>query len=372
MTTENLNQEVDVFNMSDEEFAAWEQGSSVQSTEESTYVDSSDFETEEQETYVEDSEEEHEEEYTEDDDSDFESDPVEESDEELPTESTEESESDAFDYKTGFEKLIGTPIKANGKEITVDSVDDAIRLMQMGMGYSSKMAELKPAQRLIAMLENNDFMDEDKLNYAIDLIVKRDPKAINKLVAEAGIDKYDLDEETATDYTPNDYRVSDQNLAVDNALKDISSTPTYSRTLNVIGKEWDSASRDIIKRNPQVIGLLNSQIASGMFDTVQQEVEKRRMFGTLPEGMSNLEAYKLVGDSLYAMQPNLGTPQGQFQEQVQATVSKPIQKPNRETVVRQKKAASAPRGKTSVSKQMVDVFNMSDDDFLKRYSGINN
>lgn len=377
MTTENLNQdqEVDIFNMSDDEFSAWEQGqgSSVQSAEESALVDSSDFETEEQDEYIDVPEEDEIEEEFEHEDSEeqFESDDDTESDEELSAEPAEEPASDDVDYKTEFSKLVGSPIKANGKEITVESVDDAIRLMQMGMGYSKKMEELKPAQQIIAMLEQNGLMDADKLNYAIDLMNKN-PQAINKLVAEAGIDKYELDEETSKDYKPKDYTVSEQEIALDNAIKEISSTPTYARTINVIGKEWDNASRDIIKRNPEVIGLLNTHMSNGMFDTVQQEVEKRKMFGTLPTGISNIEAYKLVGDSLYANQQNQVTPDGHLQGNVQANVKQPIQKPSREAVVRQKKAAGTSRSKSPVTKQLDDVFNMSDDDFLKRYSGINN
>lgn len=374
MTTENLNQEVDIFNMSDDDFTAWEQGqgSLVQSTEESTDVDSSDFETEEQDEYIDVPEEDEIEEEFADEESEeeteFESDVDETTDEELSTEATDEPSTDDVDYKAEFSKLIGSPIKANGKEITVESVDDAIRLMQMGMGYSRKMEELKPAQQIIAMLETNGLMDADKLNFAIDLLNKN-PQAINKLVADAGIDKYELDEETSKDYKPTDYKVSEQEIALDNAIKEISSTPTYARTIQVIGKEWDNASRDIIKRNPEVISLLNNHMANGMFDTVQQEVEKRKMFGTLPMGISNIEAYKLVGDSLYANQPNQVTPEGQLQGQVQANVKSPIQKPSREAVVRQKKAASTPRSKSPVTKQLDDVFNMSDEDFLKRYSG---
>lgn len=388
METENLDlpQTDDVFAMSDDDFAAWsqqEQGSLVQSTEESATVDSSNIESEEQELedeYIDvpeeedEIEEEFEAEETEDDSQELETetdlDSDEEDGEELSDESTEESESDDIDYQAEFKKLIGSPIKANGMEITVDSVDDAIRLMQMGMGYSRKMEELKPARQVIAMLENNGLMDTEKLNYAIDLMNKN-PQAISKLVAEAGIDKYELDEETSKDYKPTDYQVSEQEIALDNAIKEISSTPTYARTIQVIGKEWDNASRDIIKRNPEVIGLLNSHMSNGVFDTVQQEVEKRKMLGTLPTGISNIEAYKLVGDSLYANQQNQATPEGQLQGDVKANVKQPIQKPSREAVVRQKKAAKSPRGKSPVTKQLEDVFNMSDDDFLKRYSGIN-
>ena len=370
MDEQVLNQEVDIFSMSDEEFASWEQSSSeVQPVEESTDVDSSNFESEEQEVFQEEQLDESEEEV---DENTIE--PIEESDElgsdngeELSVEPTEELESDSFDYETEYKKLIGSPIKANGMDITIDSVEDAQRLIQMGLNYSKNMQDLKPARKIIAMLEQNEMLDEAKLGYAIDLLNKN-PQAINKLVTESGIDKFDLDEEQGKDYKPTDYSVPEEQVALDNALKEISSTPTYARTVNVLGKEWDTASRDMIKSNPEVISIINDHMASGLFDTVNQEVEKRRMLGTLPSGMSNLQAYKFVGDSLYAQTQDQVTPQSQLQGNVQANVRPPIRKPSRETVVGRKNSASVPRSKaTSVTKKMEDVFAMSDDEFNKKY-----
>ena len=124
-------------------------------------------EDEEEEEESDDDEDEEESEDDEDeDDSEEEDEEDEDEDDELSDEPAKESESDDIDYQTEFKKLIGSPIKANGMEITVDSVDDAIRLMQMGMGYSRKMEELKPARQVIAMLENNGLMDTEKLNFA--------------------------------------------------------------------------------------------------------------------------------------------------------------------------------------------------------------
>src|SRR5690606_34973436 len=113
-----------------------------------------------------------------------------------PKETTEETK--PVDYEAEYKRLL-TPFKANGREIQVKSVDDAIQLMQMGANYNKKMAALKPNLKLMKMLQNNNLLSEEKLSFFIDL-EKKDPAAINKLVKDAGINPMDLDAEKATGY----------------------------------------------------------------------------------------------------------------------------------------------------------------------------
>ena len=60
----------------------------------------------------------------------------------------EKQEESAVDYKTEYERLLA-PFKANGRDISVKGVDDAITLMQMGANYNKKMAALKPNLKLL-------------------------------------------------------------------------------------------------------------------------------------------------------------------------------------------------------------------------------
>lgn len=379
----SLENDIDVFDMDDDQFTSqfgtFESGSLVHVEEESIEkVDSTNTDLEESDEYIDVPEEE--DEYEVDTDSEELSEVSDEVDSDIDTDSTKsEDTSDAkpdtneFDYKSEYSKLIGTPIKGAGKEVTLKSVDDAIRLVQMGMGYHKTMEQMKPHKRVIAMLEKNDMLDEEKLSYAIDLINKN-PQAISKLVQDADFTSYDVDEEQANQYKPTNHKVSDEDIAINSALNDISSTPTYSRTVNVIGREWDNASRDIVRKNPEVISVINDHIASGLFETVSNEVESFKMLGKLPAGMSDLEAYKYVGDALYAQSqaqqtaPNMG----QQQEFEQANVKPPIKKPNRETVIRQKRATNVPRSQNTRKRMTAeDVFNMDDEAFLKQYGNGN-
>lgn len=365
--------EVNVFDMSFDEFEKYEAGSQeVQVEEESTIVDSSNLETEDTSLDSEETEEttetvavEDEEELLEQDEESGETDELDSDDE---TESEEgESNTDEVDYAAEYKKLIGTPIKANGKDITIDNVDDAVRLIQMGANYYKKVEQLKPAQKMIAMLEQHQLMDEEKLSFAIDLLNKN-PQAINKLVA--GMDLYELTDESKGDYKPTNHAVSDTQIALNDAIKEIQGTDTYERTVDLIGNKWDSASREIVQKNPSALTLINQHMASGIYDTVNTEVEKRKMLGTIPSGLSDIEAYKYVGDSLYAQavpQSNPSAQTGQLPNGQKANVVPPIRKPSKDTVVKQKKSTSVPRGKASVTEQIDNIYAMSEADFNAKY-----
>ena len=88
----------------------------------------------------------------------------------------ESSDVPVVDYKAEYEKLLA-PFKANGTDMQAQSVEDAIQLMQMGAGFHKKIAALKPAMKQVKLLEKHGLLDEDKLNYLIDLANKK-PEAI--------------------------------------------------------------------------------------------------------------------------------------------------------------------------------------------------
>ena len=347
------NQGADIWSMSDDEFSKASFGSDVETSEE---VSITSEEPEDVEETVTESDNEPTSEVVEEveetsDDDDDEVEPVDES----PT----------VDIEAEYRKLIGSPIKANGTELVIDSVDDAIKLIQMGANYYKKVEQLKPAQKVITMLEKAGMLDEQKLSFAIDLLNK-DKGAIAKLVE--GMDTYELQDEQHKDYVPTNRSVSDEQLTLDNVIQEVSSTPTGHRTLEVLGTKWDVASRETVVSNPEVIRVLNQHMADGTFDTVSNEVEKQRMLGNIPAGLNNIQAYKFVGDQLYAGKGKVA-PQGQQPNQQPANAGKPIHKPSKETVVQQRRAASnsARTPSQSLSNNMDNVFALSDEEFRAKY-----
>ncbi len=275
--------------------------------------------------------------------------------EEETSETKTESETSTVDFEAGYVKFMA-PFKANGKEIKLDSVEEGIKLMQMGANYTKKMVELKPHLKVTKMLEKNGLLDTDKLNYLIDLSNK-DPKAIAKLVKDSGIDPLDIDQESAK-YTPKNYAVSDKEVNLDEVLGQIDSTPTYDRTLDIVGNQWDDSSKEILSANPKMIVDINDHMANGIFDKIDTELNKQRMFGGL-QGLSSLQAYQKVGKELYdrgdfAISTATRAKPKDTQSEAVRNLKKRAASPTK--AIQQKKAVSA--------KKPINYFDLSEEELL--------
>ena len=284
-------------------------------------------------------------------------------------EGKEEAPTTEPDYKAMVEQLL-TPFKANGREIKIDSVDEAISLMQMGANYSKKMAALKPHLQMLRTLEKNNLLSQDKLNLFIELD-KGNPEAIANLLSTKKIDPLDIDIESAANYTPVDHKVGDNEFAVEEAFNAIEHTPTYSDTVNVIAGLDDVSKREIAN-DVGFISALNSHIASGIYQKVMAEVDKQKALGNLA-GMSTLAAYCRVGNVMnqQGLLGNSAKPETQVAQQ---SVAKPPVNTQASAAVdaaalaAKKKAAAAPRTNKAVKTdpmEGLDPLTMSDEDFLR-------
>lgn len=270
-----------------------------------------------------------------------------------------------IDYKAEYEKVMA-PFQANGMEMKPKNVDDIVRLMQMGANYHKKMLGLKPSMKILKLLENNDLLDMDKLNYLIDLNSK-DPAAITKLLKESGMDPLDIDTKSDTNYTPTSRKVSDTEIDLDSVLESIKDTPTYNKTLTIVTKEWDTNSRTAVANAPHTLATLNQHVADGTYEKVMGAVQYERSLGKL-QGISDLDAYKSMGDQLWN-QGTIGPNANQTGTTPQAKPT-PV-KPKTSTVTNaqrkaQKKAASPTgnRGK-SVAAPNFNPLTMSDEEIEK-------
>jgi len=237
--------------------------------------------------------------------------------------------------------------------------------MQMGANYHKKMAALKPNLKLMKMLESSGFMSEEKVGFLIDL-GKNDPAAINKLIKESGIDPMELDAEKASGYKQTTFAPSQVEMDLDTVLDDLSTSPTYTRTLNVVGQQWDAASKETISKRPAILKVIDGHMQSGLYDRIEKEVSRERTFGRL-NGLTDIEAYRQVGDAMNA--------RGEFTSAV-APSEKPAPKPVVVTpapkkvvadeLKEQRRAASST--KTVASAPVTDEFNplaLPDEEFLK-------
>lgn len=278
----------------------------------------------------------------------------------------EPEESTEIDYQAEYAKITA-PFKANGKEIKVNSVDDAITLMKMGANYNKKMAGLKPNLKLMKMLSNNDLLDEEKLSYLIDL-QNKNPEAITKFIKESGIDPMDIDTKKDTEYTPGTYTVNDKDIELDMVLEDIQDTPTFDKIIDVISNKWDESSKKVVLADPQLIKVINGHMEQGIYDQIAPIVESEKMLGRLTE-LSDLEAYKYVGDLL---QKN-----GAFSPKTEAVAPNvPVKKKTNTRksedpkLKEKRKAASQPRGVPSTPMNF-NPLELSDEEFEQAAGNLN-
>ena len=271
-------------------------------------------------------------------------------------------ETDTFNYENAYNQVTA-PFKANGATMQVKSPEDIVRLMQMGAGAQKQMAKLKPNLKLIKMLENNNLLDERRLNNLIDLS-KNDSKAIAKLVKDSGVDPDDIDIENASTYQPNNYTVTDSEYELDQVLDSIKHTDTFDKTIDLLTSEWDDKSKTFVSENPNVIKVINDHMLNGVYDKVNAVTQQDKALGKL-SGVSDVDAYKQIIDMLAK---NGELVDGNQQVPVQSNVT---DIGDAGSVKRkQNRKAAAPTKQTNTSnnsKQDVSYLTLSDDEFMAKY-----
>lgn len=274
----------------------------------------------------------------------------------------------AIDYKAEYEKLLA-PFQANGRQMTVKSVEDAVTLMQMGANYNKKMAALKPNLKLMKLLENAGLLNEQDIGYMIDLRAKN-PNAINKLVKDSGIDPVDLDAEKAGEYKPSSYTVDERELALDEVLDPIKDSPHFQNLIGVVSNKWDSASKKMIADAPQILGVIHGHMASGIYDRIMAEVENERLFNRL-NGLSDLQAYKQIGDAMHArgafndLTAGSSPVQSQAAPVVKTLAPKPVKAEEANLKDKRRAASSTKAAAPAAQAKEFDPLNMSDEEFSK-------
>ena len=279
-----------------------------------------------------------------------------------------------INYEEEYKKILA-PFKANGREIKVESLDDVKALMQMGANYSKKMEALKPNVKMMKMLEDNGFLDEQKLNYLIDL-GKQKPEAIARLIKDSKIEPLEIDLDQADRYSPTRRVVNEQRLLLDDVFEEIKDTPAFVRTVDVVTKELDEPSKKQIYNEPRIINIINTHIDNGIYDIVSKQVKREREFGRL-EGLSDLQAYKVVGDAIEAkggfehiLNPAKANNKANTAVQGKSsTIKSGYSTSSNEKVKQMKMSASSTKSVPGKSKEDYNPLALSDEEFLKIANG---
>lgn len=268
-------------------------------------------------------------------------------------------------YKAFYQKVMA-PFKANGKTIVLHSEEEAIQLMQMGANYTKKLQDIQPHRKVLLMLQNNDLLDEGKLSFLIDL-EKRDPKAIQKLIKDSGIDPMDIDTDSDPDYQAGNHAVSDSEVQFRGVLEEIASSDTGKQTVQVIQQTWDQTSKEVLWSQPEILKVMHEQRESGVYERITSEIDRQKVLGKITPTMPFLEAYQLVGNQLYgqpdtAAAGNNGSAEPAQRRELDRRPAKP------KLMVKdgdKAKAASTTRSTPRATRQIVNPLTMSDEEFLK-------
>jgi hypothetical protein len=392
MTTED-----DIFDMSDEDLeAAFKEAKAEQDSPKTDLEDSSEADEEATNTVeekdLESSEEEDDnlEKESDSDDSSEESteeveeEDSEETDEEKSDQDSEEDE-DASSDKTTEEKDEEQPIqsykfKANGKDYEFTSeeiVDRFPEIFGQAMDYTKKMQTIKPWRKTIDAIEEAKLNHSD-VNLMID-VLKGDKNAIAEVLKRTGVDTLDLDTEEESKYVAKDYGRDEKSLAIKDIVEEIRGDAEYATTQNILSKEWDEASWNVMSDKPEMIKLLHADVKSGVYKTLQPLMEKRKVYdsGRRPD----IEYYKEAAEEYFdktTKQEAYNTAKLEREAEAKTKLEKLAEvKANsqkRDTVKEAsvKRKAAAPTKTSATNKGLVDYLESSDEDFEDWYSRLEN
>lgn len=262
----------------------------------------------------------------------------------------------------GTERIFAT-FRANGRDMQVKSVDEAIRLMQMGANYSQKQAGHKKNAAFVKVLEQNGLLDHEKLAFAVDLISGK-PEAIGKLLKDTKIDVHDLDEDKVAAYRAQSRAPSEAVLDLDAVVAEIEGSTHFNRLVTEM-KTWDEKSQALLGNHPQALRQLTEQMESGVYDKIMDEVNRQQVLGTM-SGIPLMQAYNQIGQEMATAGAfNAPAPKGPVKKLV--TPGKKSS-PATAAVEERRRAAAPSKGVTTATTETMNpkFLEMSDADFMKQ------
>ena len=275
-----------------------------------------------------------------------------------------------------FYNQVMKPFKANGKEVTPRSIEEVIRLMQMGAGFGRKLQDMQPHIKTLKMLEKENLLDPTELSFLID-IRNKNPEAIKKIIKDANIDPLDLNIEDNVSYKPVDRSVTDAEMNFEDALSSLKERTNGAEFIQHINQSWDKESMGLLWEKPELLGIFQDQRESGVYDKIVAEIEHQKTFGKIAPNTPFIQAYTIAGDAL-AASGALGQIQTPETEKVAETNPAPQPKvvatrtqPPKPAAANGDKANAAAPSRTSPKKaaQVINPLQMADEDFLKQFEG---
>lgn len=296
-----------------------------------------------------------------------------EQDEQVPQEEQQaqpetESKQDGVNFEDFYRQVTGE-FKANGTTMQLTNAEDIVRAMQMGMNYQKKMQSIKPHLRTLKTLEQHNLLGEDKIKFAIDLL-RHDPSAISQLLKESNVDTYDLPDVEENPYQSSTTLVDEHQLKFNDTIEELGGYSHGKDILNQV-QGWDDKSTTELYEKPHLLLTLAEQAETGLYQDTMGIIARDRALGKIPDTMTDIDAYDYVASTLL---------QNDTQGRYKHNVTTPSHQPTMQQVVGnnirqgvQQAARTAPAG-SNITKgaannpvntriDVLDILNMSDDDF---------
>lgn len=222
-----------------------------------------------------------------------------------------------------FYRTLTAPFKAGGSDIQIRNAQEAIRLMQQGVGYTQKTQEMAHQRKLYMMLEKHGLNDPSQLSYLIDLHNKN-PEAIKKLVIDANLDPMEIDTTAAPAYQASNHQISDQDFMLREELENLTSLEGGYETIKVLDK-WDHESQNALRRNPTDMRVFHEHMQNGTYNQIANEVTRYKSLGVIPAFTPFYQAYVTVFQEMQRLQAEQAVPTNHQQVIPGSTPQQPVQ-----------------------------------------------
>ena len=295
----------------------------------------------------------------EEDEKDTEGDDNESEAEDTDTQTTDnQDETDSKDTAKPTEKF--QPLRAGGKEIPIDNLQELYTLASKAVGAQQKFNAIAPVRKAMMLGEKENVNLMDSVNFQINM--KNDPRGtILNLLKENSIDPLDLDMEDAGKFQPKDFSPSDFEVGFDDVVGRIGNDPRYADTMDVVNNVWkDTGSRDALYKDPTIVEKLHQEMdpnngidGKSMYELVNPLAEKMYLMDN-DGSKSKYEIY------MKARQTKVKELEGleKLRKDSETVVAK--QKSKEKAKVESKKSKAKSTSGVSTGKQTVDFGKMSD------------
>lgn len=198
--------------------------------------------------------------------------------------------------------------KANGKEITIDNREDAIRLMQQSFGAQKLVSEYKESRPYVKALNDHGLMNGETLNLII--AAKQGNVAAYKALANTfGISDEQLDdfaysEDADKEYTPENNIESEETFNLRDTIQEleVSYAEEFPVVRNVINT-WDDSSLMAIRQDPSIMSDLSHLQRIGMLEPILADAQKAKTLGRVPNNISDVQ---LIGSLVNMLSEKAG------------------------------------------------------------------